>query len=84
LTLNTNEIKADDKKETSLIDIKGIGPWTVSYIDLRAIGNSDIWLNTDLVIKQQVAKYDASGVVINAELAAPWRSYLTLNLWSLA
>ena len=76
--------KVDDEKDAALIDIKGIGPWTVSYIELRAIGDSDIWLNTDLVIKQQVAKFNENKHAINAELAAPWRSYLTLNLWSLA
>ncbi|OFA31972.1 hypothetical protein BAE46_06945 [Glaciecola punicea] len=67
-----------------LINIKGIGPWTVNYVLLRAIGESDIWLDTDLVIKQQLAKRREQGRAINAELAAPWRSYLTLNLWRLA
>jgi len=65
-----------------LLAIKGIGPWTVSYVDLRANGNSDVWLNSDLVIKQQVAKLNENKFNIQAELAAPWRSYLTLNLWS--
>ncbi|MFT6269847.1 MAG: AraC family transcriptional regulator of adaptative response / DNA-3-methyladenine glycosylase II [Alphaproteobacteria bacterium] len=78
------EADADSKSTPTLIDIKGIGPWTVNYVALRAIGKSDIWLNTDLVIKQQVAKHSENGHTIKSELAAPWRSYLTLNLWSLA
>jgi AraC family transcriptional regulator of adaptative response / DNA-3-methyladenine glycosylase II len=72
------------KSPAALIDIKGIGPWTVNYIALRAIGESDIWLNTDLVIKKQVAKQSEKGHTIKSQLAAPWRSYLTLNLWCLA
>jgi AraC family transcriptional regulator of adaptative response / DNA-3-methyladenine glycosylase II len=67
-----------------LLAIKGIGPWSVNYVDLRATGNSNIWLDSDLIIKQQVAKFNALGRPLQPELAAPWRSYLTLNLWSMA
>ena len=67
-----------------LLPIKGIGPWTVNYIEMRAQGNSDVWLNGDLIIKQQTAKFAAINRVLKPDLAAPWRSYLTLNLWSLA
>jgi AraC family transcriptional regulator, regulatory protein of adaptative response / DNA-3-methyladenine glycosylase II len=59
--------------------IKGIGPWTISYTKLRGLSAPDEWLNTDLVIKKQLEQYQ-----INPELAAPWRSYLTLQLWNLA
>jgi AraC family transcriptional regulator, regulatory protein of adaptative response / DNA-3-methyladenine glycosylase II len=59
--------------------IKGIGPWTISYTKLRGLSAPDEWLNTDLVIKKQLEQYQ-----INADRAAPWRSYLTLQLWNLA
>lgn len=68
----------------ALLSIKGIGPWTVNYIALRAQGDTDIWLDTDLVIKQQVAKLEQASRHLENEQAAPWRSYLTLNLWSLS
>jgi AraC family transcriptional regulator of adaptative response / DNA-3-methyladenine glycosylase II len=68
----------------ALIDIKGIGPWTVHYVALRALGETDIWLDTDLVIKQQIAKLTQAERTLQNAAAAPWRSYLTLNLWSLA
>jgi AraC family transcriptional regulator of adaptative response / DNA-3-methyladenine glycosylase II len=70
--------------EQALLGIKGIGPWTVNYIGLRAKGDTDIWLSTDLVIKQQVAKLEQSERHLKADLAMPWRSYLTLNLWSMS
>ncbi|MFW8591082.1 DNA-3-methyladenine glycosylase 2 [Glaciecola sp. 2405UD65-10] len=77
--LEGSTFSADD-----LLAIKGIGPWSVNYVDLRATGNSNIWLDSDLIIKQQVAKFNALGRPLQPELAAPWRSYLTLNLWSMA
>jgi AraC family transcriptional regulator of adaptative response / DNA-3-methyladenine glycosylase II len=61
------------------LNIKGIGPWTVAYAKMRAQSCPDIWLNTDLIIKKQMAKIN-----IDPELARPWRSYLTLQLWSMA
>lgn len=61
------------------LNIKGIGPWTVAYAKMRGLSSPDIWLNTDLVIKKKLAEYS-----INSELASPWRSYLTFQLWSMA
>lgn len=61
------------------LPIKGIGPWTVAYTQLRGQSAPDIWLESDLVIKHQLKKY-----AIDPELARPWRSYLTLQLWNLA
>jgi AraC family transcriptional regulator of adaptative response / DNA-3-methyladenine glycosylase II len=61
------------------LNIKGIGPWTVSYGKMRGKSCPDIWLNTDLIVKKQLAKMN-----IDPELARPWRSYLTLQLWSMA
>lgn len=61
------------------LSIKGIGPWTVAYAKMRGQSSPDIWLNTDLIIKKQLTKMN-----IDAELARPWRSYLTFQLWSMA
>lgn len=61
------------------LSIKGIGPWTVAYAKMRGQSNPDIWLNTDLIIKKQLAELN-----IDAELARPWRSYLTFQLWSMS
>lgn len=81
---STTSAANTDENHNSLIAIKGIGPWTVNYIGLRALAETDIWLDSDLVIKQQVTKLDQLTGPLKPELAAPWRSYLTLNLWSLA
>lgn len=58
------------------LNIKGIGPWTVAYAKMRGLSEPDIWLGTDLVIKKQIQQFN-----LNTDKAAPWRSYLTLQLW---
>ena len=77
-----HNVHSSDSSE-SLVDdwlsIKGVGPWTIAYAKMRGQSSPDIWLNTDLIVKKQLAK-----LTIDAELARPWRSYLTLQLWSMA
>ncbi|MBN7821515.1 DNA-3-methyladenine glycosylase 2 family protein [Bowmanella sp. Y57] len=62
-----------------LLALKGIGPWTVNYMKLRGYSNPDVWLDTDLVIKKQLQQQP-----VDADCVAPWRSYLTFQLWSQA
>jgi AraC family transcriptional regulator of adaptative response / DNA-3-methyladenine glycosylase II len=61
------------------LSIKGIGPWTVAYAKMRGQSQPDVWLDTDLVIKKQLAQQN-----IDPERVRPWRSYLTFQLWSMA
>ena len=60
------------------LSLKGIGPWTIAYAKMRGLSEPDVWLNTDLVIKKQLQQHS-----IDADIAAPWRSYLTFQLWSM-
>ena len=76
---NLNLSDSSDSLVDDWLNIKGIGPWTVAYAKMRGQSSPDIWLNTDLIFKKQLAKIN-----INAELARPWRSYLTFQLWSMA
>lgn len=80
------EFMAEDLNQSALpsspeqwLALKGIGPWTVAYAKMRGQSDPDIWLNTDLVIKKQLQQHQ-----IDADLIAPWRSYLTFQLWSMA
>lgn len=61
------------------LDIKGIGPWTVAYANMRGLSDPDIWMHSDLVIKKQIQQH-----TLSADAAQPWRSYLTFQLWSIA
>jgi len=77
-----------DRTETEarLREIPGIGPWTAHYVALRALGDPDVLLVTDLGVRRGAAALGLSADP--AELAAhahvhwaPWRSYATIRLW---
>ncbi len=59
--------------------LKGIGLWTISYAQLRGLSDPDIYLGSDLGVKKAIEKLS---IDLNSDLSAPWRSYLTLQLWS--
>lgn len=61
------------------LTLKGIGPWTVGYAQLRGLSDPDIYLGGDLGVKKARIKSKHS---FNPNQASPWRSYLTFQLWS--
>ncbi len=65
------------------LQLKGIGPWTVDYAQLRGLSDPDIFLAGDLGIKKAI-KQSGVGSAENFDpvQASPWRSYLTFQLWS--
>ncbi|TMR96096.1 DNA-3-methyladenine glycosylase 2 family protein [Nonomuraea basaltis] len=63
-----------------LLEVPGIGPWTASYIALRALRDPDAWPAGDLVLKKRMA---ALGIPDDhIERWRPWRAYAALHLWS--
>ncbi len=74
--------------EAQLLAIPGIGPWTSSYIALRAVGDPDAFLPTDLGLRRAVARLGLAGDVVSlnklAERWRPWRAYALAHLWSAA
>ncbi len=62
-----------------ILAIKGVGPWTLDYLEMRGERNPDIYLGGDLIVRKMAQQYP-----IAPEKAAPWRSYLTLQLWQLS
>ena len=68
-----------DGEETRarLLAIPGIGPWTVSYIAMRALGDRDAYLPGDVALRRAlrgVREFDPDGW-------RPWRSYAVMHLW---
>jgi len=61
--------------------IKGIGPWTVNYIRMRGLSDPDVFLTGDSGIKNALRQFNLSEADFDASAAAPWRSYLTFQLW---
>lgn len=61
----------------ALLALPGIGPWTADVVGLRALGERDVLLGTDLAVRRQL---EARGVTSTATWA-PYRSYATVHLW---
>jgi 3-methyladenine DNA glycosylase/8-oxoguanine DNA glycosylase len=67
----------------ALTALPGIGPWTASYVHLRALGNRDAFPAADLGVLKALAALGVprAGVPAVAERWRPWRGYATLHLW---
>ena len=62
-----------------LLELPGIGPWTAGYIAMRSLGDPDVLLTEDLVIRREL---DRRGLDPGGHPEwAPWRSYATMRLW---
>ncbi|EOU2463021.1 DNA-3-methyladenine glycosylase 2 family protein [Vibrio navarrensis] len=67
-----------DADPETWLALKGIGPWTVSYAQLRGESRPDCFLDKDLVVKKALLAYPQ----LNAKTASPWGSYATFHLWN--
>ncbi|HET6793588.1 MAG TPA: AlkA N-terminal domain-containing protein [Acidimicrobiales bacterium] len=79
---------ADPRRlEEGLMAIPGIGPWTASYVAMRALGDPDAFLPTDLGARRAVEALgqpgDPAHLAALAERWRPWRAYALAHLWSL-
>ena len=76
-----------DREEAArkLLALRGVGPWTASYIAMRALGDPDAFLPTDLGVKRALGKLgypeDPGSLERIAERWRPWRSYAVQHLW---
>jgi AraC family transcriptional regulator of adaptative response / DNA-3-methyladenine glycosylase II len=66
----------------ALVALPGIGPWTAGYVLMRAVGDRDVWLDSDLGVRHALAALPG-GADAGARAAswAPLRSYATQHLW---
>jgi AraC family transcriptional regulator of adaptative response / DNA-3-methyladenine glycosylase II len=74
--------QTDHRREgAALLALPGIGPWTADYIRMRAMGDRDVLLATDLGVRRSA---DRLGVDLGDGRPewAPWRSYATHHLWA--
>jgi len=73
-----------DEVRSQLLALPGIGPWTADYIALRALGAPDVFLPTDVGVRNALRRF-GEGPVAAAQLAGrwrPWRSYALMHLWA--
>jgi AraC family transcriptional regulator of adaptative response / DNA-3-methyladenine glycosylase II len=77
-----------DRADTTLAlqGLRGIGPWTAGYVAMRALGDPDVFLPTDVGVRNALAALGVDGSPkAAAELAerwSPWRSYALHHLWA--
>jgi AraC family transcriptional regulator of adaptative response / DNA-3-methyladenine glycosylase II len=62
-----------------LIALPGIGPWTQSYVSMRALRDRDAWLPTDLGVRHALAALGHDGT---ADAWRPYRAYAVIHLWN--
>ena len=72
--------------ERRLLALPGIGPWTVSYVAMRALGDPDAFMPTDLGVRHGLERLGVDGSPPNATAVAerwrPYRAYATQHLWA--
>lgn len=68
-----------------LSDVRGIGPWTLAYVAMRALGDPDAFIAGDLGVRKG---FEALGLPattkelsLRAERWRPWRAYAVMHLW---
>jgi AraC family transcriptional regulator, regulatory protein of adaptative response / DNA-3-methyladenine glycosylase II len=71
-----------------MVALPGIGPWTASYVAMRALGDPDTFMPTDLGVRQGLRALglpsDARGADDVARRWRPWRSYALQHVWAAA
>ncbi len=69
-----------------LVSLPGIGPWTAGYISMRALGDPDVFLPTDLGVRHALSALGAPNDPRSASRFAdglrPWRSSALHHLWA--
>ncbi|GAA2219531.1 DNA-3-methyladenine glycosylase 2 family protein [Micromonospora olivasterospora] len=79
-----------DREESvrRLLAVPGIGAWTAGYVAMRALGDPDVFLPTDLAVRRGAAALglpDAPKALdAYAQRWRPWRSYAVIRLWRAA
>lgn len=88
LELDRLDSLSDDELAARLLEVKGIGPWSVQMVLIFRLGRPDVWPVTDLGIRkgaQRVWGWTAVPGLAELEAAGerlrPWRSIASWYLW---
>ncbi|WP_031073892.1 AlkA N-terminal domain-containing protein [Streptomyces sp. NRRL S-118] len=75
-----------DEARAGLARLPGFGPWTIEVIAMRALGDPDAFLPTDLGIRRAAEGLGlpSTPAALTARAAAwrPWRAYAVQYLWA--
>ena len=77
-----------DEAVARMLQLPGIGPWTASYVAMRALGDPDVFLPGDLGVRHGLRALGLPGEPQAADAIArnwrPWRSYALQHVWTAA
>ncbi|MGX5186695.1 AlkA N-terminal domain-containing protein [Streptomyces avermitilis] len=75
-----------EETRARLLSLPGFGPWTADVIAMRALGDPDAFLPTDLGIRRAAGELGlpSTPAALTARAAAwrPWRAYAVQYLWA--
>ncbi|WP_424211087.1 AlkA N-terminal domain-containing protein [Streptomyces sp. BI20] len=75
-----------DEARARLLALPGFGPWTVEVIAMRALGDPDAFIPTDLGVRKAAGALGlpTGPAALTARAAAwrPWRAYAVQHLWA--
>jgi AraC family transcriptional regulator of adaptative response / DNA-3-methyladenine glycosylase II len=89
--LATGELTLDggadrDEARRRLLEVPGVGPWTVEYVAMRALRDPDAFLATDLGIRHALRRHGLDGRPTSAARLSqgwrPYRAYAVIHLWA--
>jgi AraC family transcriptional regulator, regulatory protein of adaptative response / DNA-3-methyladenine glycosylase II len=83
------DLSADAPMEETLHilgEVRGIGPWTLAYVAMRALRDPDAFMSSDLGVRKGFEVLglptSSSEILDGAERWRPWRAYAVMHLWN--
>ncbi|MFJ6694997.1 AlkA N-terminal domain-containing protein [Streptomyces sp. NPDC091272] len=83
----TLDVDSDwDRARAQLLELPGFGPWTTEVIAMRALGDPDAFLPSDLGIRRAAQQlglpHTPAALTSRAAAWRPWRAYAVQYLWA--
>ena len=76
---------SDDDVRSSLVKLRGVGPWTADMFLMFGLGRLDIFPVGDLGIANAIGQFYGTGPKANKtfmlKVAEPWKPYRTIASW---
>ena len=66
-----------DEFTAKIREIRGIGPWTASYMAMKVLRHTDAFPGTDLILARALKLHPREVI----EKISPWRGYAAVLLW---
>ncbi|MET0979260.1 MAG: AlkA N-terminal domain-containing protein [Paeniglutamicibacter terrestris] len=67
---------------SELLALRGVGPWTADYLQMRGRSDPDAFVPGDLVARRSLNRISEREAATLARSWAPYRSYAMVHLWA--